>query len=208
MDDLVKVLTRVSDTIKALLYQFEGQPNMAAIAASYGVQFQELEDVFFDLYLLRALATATGEQLNQIGIIVDEPRGDKDDDNYRAAIYGRIALNRSHGRIEDIIDSMTAILDNTYVIRELGNLYSLDTSHIAVMVTLEDAKPSAIDATTFNDALQKIKPGGVHAHFHYSDYDNDDTFTFADGDVEQTDADKGWGNDSETAGGYWSDVVE
>jgi hypothetical protein len=199
-DNLTQILDRIARTTGGLMAQFENQPNMTAIMASYGVQFQELENMFWDLYLLQTLANSEGEQLDQIGIIVDEPRSGRDDENYRAAIYGRIALNRSHARIEDILDAMTAILDNTYVLRELDDQ--------TFIVTLEDAKPATIDAETFNASLQRIKGGGIHAHFHYSDYDNTDTFTFADADVEQTDANQGWGNDGETAGGYWSDVVE
>lgn len=198
-ENLTAILDRMQRTIDSLLAQFKGQPNMAAIAASYGVQFQAVEDMFIQLYLLRALATAEGEQLDQIGIIVDEPRGDKDDDNYRAAIYGRIALNRSHARIEDIIFAMTSVYESgAYELREIDNA--------TFMMRLKDA--ITLEPETFNDALQKVKGGGVQAHFQYCDDDDADCFTWADADVEQTEVDQGWGNDAETVGGSWSDVVE
>jgi hypothetical protein len=157
--------------------------------------------MFIQLYLLRALATAEGEQLDQIGIIVDEPRGDKDDDNYRAAIYGRIALNRSHARIEDIIFAMTSINEaGSYELREIDNA--------TFMMRLKDAIPATLDPETFNDALQRIKGGGVQAHFQYCEEDDEDSFTWADGDVEQTDVDQGWAGVLEITGGSWTDVVE
>jgi hypothetical protein len=200
-ENLTAILDRMQRTIDSLLAQFKGQPNMAAIAASYGVQFQEVEDMFIQLYLLRALATAEGEQLDQIGIIVDEPRGDKDDDNYRAAIYGRIALNRSHARIEDIIFAMTSINEaGSYELREIDNA--------TFMMRLKDAIPATLDPETFNDALQRIKGGGVQAHFQYCEEDDEDSFTWADGDVEQTDVDQGWAGVLEITGGSWTDVVE
>ncbi len=199
-EDLTAILDRMQRTIDSLLEQFKGQPNMSAIMASYGQQFQEVEDMFIQLYLLRALSTAEGEQLDQLGKIIGEPRGDRDDDNYRAALYGRIALNRSHARIEDVLFAMTSIYESgSYELREIDDA--------AFMLRLKDGIPATLDPETFNDALQRIKGGGIGAYFHYSDDDDSDTFTWADGDVEQTDVNQGWGNDAETVGGSWTDIV-
>ena len=198
-DNLTQILDRIAQTTRDLLAQFAGQPNMEAITASYGVQFQELEDMFWDLYLLQALANAEGEQLNQLGIIVDEPRSGKDDDNYRAAIYGRIALNRSHGRTEDIILAMTGLQDDRWQLREPGDA--------TLIMRLLDVIDPLIDPTTFNDALQRIKGGGVEAVFQYNTYDDDNTFRWATGATVEATSTEGWSDVAMTNGGKWSDVV-
>ena len=198
-DNLTQILDRIAQTTRDLLAQFAGQPNMEAIMASYGVQFQELEDMFWDLYLLQALANAEGEQLNQLGIIVDEPRSGKDDDNYRAAIYGRIALNRSHGRTEDIILAMTGLQDDRWQLREIGDA--------TLIMRLLDVIDPLIDPTTFNDALQRIKGGGVEAVFQYNTYDDDNTFRWATGATVEATSTEGWSDVAMTNGGKWSDVV-
>lgn len=197
-ENLTQILDRVDRTIKRLLYQFRGQPNMEAIAASYGAQFQEIEDVLWQLYTLRWLSTATGAQLDELGRMLDEPRGDKNDDDYRAAIYARIALNGSHGRIEDILFAMTNIKDDRYQLRELGDA--------TLVVRLLDAI-STVSASTYNDALQKIKGGGVEAVFQYSSDDDENTFRWAVGDTVESTTTEGWSNDSGTDGGSWSDAL-
>ncbi len=198
-DNLTQILDRVARTTSGVMEQFKGQPNSEAIMASYGVQFQEIENMFWQLYMLQALANAEGEQLDQLGILVDEPRSGKNDDNYRAAIYGRIALNRSHGRIEDIIFAMTSLQDERWQLREIGNA--------TIIMRLLDVIDPLIDPQTFDDALQKIKGGGAEATFQYNTYDDDNTFRWAVGAITETTTTEGWSNITKTNGGKWSDVV-
>ena len=197
-DDLVKITDRLTRTVNGILYQFKGLPNSEAIMASYGQQFQELEDMFIDLYLLQCLANATGQQLDELGVIVGLERGDRDDDNYRAALYGKIALNRTNARIEDLLLACTQIDDGTdYELTELGDA--------TIKIQITPNLPSGIEIETYNDTLQAMKSGGVRLHIIYSTFAN--YFQWADADAKQTDAGRGWSNDSRTNGGYWGDVA-
>jgi hypothetical protein len=197
-ENLTQILDRVDRTIKRLLSQFRGQPNMEAIAASYGAQFQEIEDVLWQLYTERWLSTATGAQLDELGRMLGEPRGDKNDDDYRAALYARIALNRSNGRIEDILFAMTNIKDDRYQLRELGDA--------TLVVRLLDAI-STVSAAIYDDALQQTKAAGVEAVFQYSSDDDENTFRWAVGDTVESTTTEGWSNDAGTDGGSWSDAL-
>lgn len=65
---------------------------------------QDLENVFWDIINSRILDDATAAQLDSLGGLANEKRSGRNDDDFRAAIRLRIRVNRSKGRIADIID--------------------------------------------------------------------------------------------------------
>lgn len=67
-------------------------------------EFNSLEAVFGDMLLFRSLKDAFGVQLDGIGEIVGESRQAREDEEYRAGIIYKIALNTSGGQAEVIID--------------------------------------------------------------------------------------------------------
>lgn len=192
-DDLTQVLDRVTQTTNKLLKQFKGQPNMEGIAASYGVQFQEIEDMLWDLYLYRWISTAFGVQLDKIGDILGQKREGRSDDNYRIALYGRAYLIRSNATIEDLIFAMNNSYTADYRLRELGSA--------ALKMRLLTAKPGTVDEDTLYSVLQKNKGAGVEAKFVWSDYDEDNTFRWATGSTRETTSTAGWSDVAKTYGG-------
>lgn len=76
---------------------------------------QELEDVFQDLLLLRALDTAFGQQLDGIGDIVGLARNGMNDDEYRFALRFRIFINASSGEPETLIKALKYFTQANYV---------------------------------------------------------------------------------------------
>ncbi len=65
---------------------------------------QDLEDVFWDIIEKRILDVAVDEQLDTLGRLVGEPRSGRLDEDYRASVRLRVRVNRSKGRIVDVID--------------------------------------------------------------------------------------------------------
>jgi len=198
-DDLTQILDRVTRTTNNLLKQFKGQPNMEGIAASYGQQFQEIEDMLWDLYMYRWISTAFGEQLDKIGEILGEKRAGKTDANYKIALYSRAYLIRSNATIEDLLFAMTNSYSADYRLRELGSA--------ALKLRLLTAKPGTVDENTLYNVLQRNKGAGVEAKFVWSDYDEDNTFRWATGSTRETTSTAGWSDVAKTYGGKRAGVL-
>lgn len=77
---------------------------------SYTSESQLIEDGLWEIILERLLINAVGVQLDMLGKIVGEPRFTTDDDEYRIAIYARIAINVSNGLWEDVYQVARLVL--------------------------------------------------------------------------------------------------
>jgi hypothetical protein len=99
-----------------LISQFQGKENLEKILFVISKQIQEIEDTIRDLRLFRAIDTAEGAQLDQLGDLVGEPRIERTDTQYRDAIKFRIFVNTSKGRYEEIITFILQVTDAENVI--------------------------------------------------------------------------------------------
>ncbi len=201
MADPTLFTTHVSQGLKRLLVQFQGQPNFAGQLRSFLLQVQELEQVFFDLRVQRYVDNAVGAQLDGIGRVVGETRKGKNDTDYRTAIKGRILSNRANSRVEEIHALFGRLLPGFTFTWASGTvasfIYGIDQA-----LTGSDPSPEVL-----NQQLQTAKGGGIHASLLHSGFDDSLGFTFATGDVPEADALRGFSNDAGSSGGHFADVV-
>jgi len=109
-------ITDHADRAKTLLLsQYKDKTNFTKIIDIFGGKIQELETVYFELMLDRALSTAVGVQLDGLGDILGEERLARSDSDYRAALSIRIKINISSGEPETLIDVFAALTDATTV---------------------------------------------------------------------------------------------
>lgn len=80
-----------------MLSQWDDKPIIRGLFQSYLQGVQDVEDMWFQLMNERDLVSAIGAQLDILGSIVGEDRLGRGDDDYRGAIYNRIAINTSDG---------------------------------------------------------------------------------------------------------------
>jgi hypothetical protein len=92
-----------------LLSWLRGQPKMLALTSAVGSQVQELEDSLLDLRQDRLIAGAIGEQLEQFGVLVGEPRGSLADEDYRRFIQARILSNLCEGTPDELMTILRII---------------------------------------------------------------------------------------------------
>jgi hypothetical protein len=190
--------TVIADTIANLYGQFQNAPVMTGIVASYAVQAQELETLFVNLIILRALPNAENAQLDVLGKIVGEERQGRTDDEYRIGIGARIKGNKANGSIEDIIAVLLAADSNL-------ELDIRDPGYASLVVRLVD-DTTAMAAEEVDAILQRIKGGGVRADLIYSLVTDANTLSFSSSDVAETDVNAGLGNDAGTTGGEFADI--
>lgn len=93
----------VEEARKLLIAQFRGKRVIQGLLDSYIRRFQDLENVLWDVINKRILADATNAQLLKLGTLVGEIPSGRTDDQFRVGISIRIVVNRSQGRIIDVI---------------------------------------------------------------------------------------------------------
>lgn len=118
--------------------QFKDKDNYVAFLNLLAAPAQDIEDALYDLLTLRAIDTAEGTQLDNIGTIVGQDRGGLDDDEYRPRLRARIATNRSAGTYTDLISITRLILDGE-----------------DVTVTLEPQYPAGLVVNIGGDAISE-----------------------------------------------------
>ena len=91
------LIDQVELGLDRMLSQWDDKPIIRGLFQSYLQGVQDVEDMWFQLMNERDLVSAIGAQLDILGSIVGEDRLGRDDEDYRDAIYNRIAINTSDG---------------------------------------------------------------------------------------------------------------
>ena len=177
--------------LSRLLEQFHEKPRIEAILGRLMEMIQVAEDVSWQLARERYLdpidghGPAEGVLLDGLGRIVGEPRADRNDERYRAALRVRILVNKSDGKLEQLIDILSLLAEGEIRVFELA------PAHLEVSVT-EVAFPT--DAFRY---LKQAKASGVGLTFVYTSDPLDETFQVSGtyGTDELEEASTGWGSD-------------
>lgn len=169
MTDIVKISDHVERSLARTLTQYKAKEKFEGLATELGDQSQELEDAIHALVDGRAIATATGEQLDQIGTIVDQERGGFDDDFYRILLYVKIGQNTSQGGPEKIINIFKLLTEADLV--HYQNL----TYASAMLGTDQDIAEDFVDFVY--ESMEKVAAGGVRID-HIVCFDPDEPFSF------------------------------
>jgi hypothetical protein len=180
-----------------LIWQYRGdKPRMQAWLAAYLDSLQTLEDTSIQVMANRWPLTAEGVQLDTIGDIVGQLRGELTDDQYRLFLLARILANKSKGRASDLGEILEILGFPTI------DIWEHYPAEIHVSVAGADYGELVIEI------LDDAKAGGVLLRFTFSDEDVDDVFQMANTlGVDDTDAASGFGDLGETTqntGGYFS----
>lgn len=196
-----KKTTRVQEARDNLLEQFKGKQTLQDILDAFTGQVQEVEDMLFELVDERFLDSAVGEQLDGLGRIIGLLRGGLDDDAYRTRLRAEIRILISSGTTEDILAIFVLILPPG-----TGLVFSEDPNTPA---TLELDITDPIAGSLGSDAsrvLQTSKAGAVRAILSWF-LSATDTLQFTVSGTVESDAVKGFGDDTiTTVGGQFSNA--
>ncbi|MFB6375289.1 MAG: hypothetical protein ABEN55_19700 [Bradymonadaceae bacterium] len=128
------------EAIEDLLSQYQ-QPRIQKLIRSMigDAGVKELEVDFGDLHDYHVIENAQGEQLDQWGRVVGQPRGGLDDAEYRGFIQARILANQSEGRRRGLIEAMSKLPDVPGYSAVDVELSGLSNTVVPAGARLEDA---------------------------------------------------------------------
>ena len=98
-----QIETHVDDARGRFTSQYAEAELLKGFSDLWAERIQSLEDAAWSVLTERWVPDAIGQQLDELGEIVGEPRLDRGDETYRSAIRLRIILNRSGGEPESVI---------------------------------------------------------------------------------------------------------
>ena len=102
--DDIQPVDHADEGASNLLWQYQGKPRVEAFLEALLDLVDDLEDVAVDVLVGRSVYTAEGDQLDTIGLIVGQLRGELVDDAYRLMIVGRIYVNRGDGQLTQFVE--------------------------------------------------------------------------------------------------------
>ena len=168
MTEIIKITDHEAAAVARLLTQYKDKPNFEGIIRSIVEQYQDAEDATFDLIAGRALLTAEGQQLDNLGTIVGVERQGFDDDFYRTLIFVQIGKNTSQGEPEKLITILQLLTAATRVLYVNLNFASVQL--------LTDGIITDEQVNFTYDNMEEIAAGGVRID-HILCY-TDNTFAF------------------------------
>ena len=157
-----QITTHDENALNRLITQYKNSGNIKSIISAFTDQIQELEDTFFDLLNKRVISVAEGEQLDQLGTILDEPRRGFSDDIYRVKLLSKISRNISEGTPEDLIGIFKILMQAGLVAYSENypaeiNMMAVDSSQIGsdeeIKEAILGAKPAGVALIYLGKAL-------------------------------------------------------
>jgi len=190
------VANHTGTALSRLLSQFEGSADFRDLVSSYVNRIQEFENTAFQLLHDRNVNTASGQQLDNFGTLVNVLRGGRADEDYRLRIRAELAIILSQGTVEDLIN----------VLRLLLGLASPPD------IQIDEYYPKAIfmrprnfivedDPATVAALLRRAASAATNLQFIYSqtENDDDDLFRFSDTNgTSETSSSHGYSNGTYT----------
>jgi len=151
----------VEEGLVLLLEQYKNKEKLEALLTAFLAPFQDLETLSFDIYNNFLLDNAVGEQLDFLGATVKEGRRERNDDVYRLYIKARIAVNRSNGRVPELLNILRIVSadSDTYWLRELPR---------ASMILHVQQQTTNAQAIIFDDLIRQAKSAGVNLQTTWS----------------------------------------
>ncbi len=163
--------THAASAVDLLLEQFKGMPLVEGYVTAYANRCQELENAIWDVLTASDLDIATNAQLNGIGALVGEGRGNRTDAEYRAAIRVRILINRCNGRHSEMLRILMLYLGAS---SGDGSLRLKQTAPCALSLQVLTVPSVPDDLRT---KVYAIKPAGVNLDGAYAT-DADQSYRF------------------------------
>lgn len=151
---ITQITTHIEDAKARLLFQYQGKANIEALLDSLGgQQIQDLENILFDISSRLDIDNSVGVQLNNIGLIVGQPRNGQDDITYRLFLKAKAGVNVSEGDVERVLSIWKIITGGTIV-------QVIDQYPAAVELFSDVPVPGELEVAAFT-LMQEVVGAGI-----------------------------------------------
>lgn len=177
-NEITTISNHISVSLNNLLQQYKGRTNWTLLITALVGRVQDLENACETLKHRLDIDSMTGVQLDGIGKIVGQPRYGYADDYYRLLLKMRVAINRSQGLTEQLINVVKYLTNSPTV--QIREVYPA-----GFQVHIDIALTDPLTISFLKQAIQVAKQGGVDFCF-VSFVDPTNPFTFGlstDGDL-------------------------
>lgn len=185
-----------------VMAQYYSQPVLTALLEGLLEAGQEIETAALQLRDQFNPRSAVGAFLTALGEDVGELRGGRSDAAYRPAVLARIAVNRSSGTPDEILDLARVLTGSTDDPIYLSDVGGSQGAQVRVEITApwsdEQYDPPAVVTQ-----LGRMRPAGVHLWVLYPGGEGlEDAFTFADELTVFDSGGRGFATDAHLLGGF------
>ena len=146
-------------TLRRLIAQYQGKPNMLALIRALVAPWQELEDILYLITEKRDVDNGFGVLLDDIGGLVGLARGGLEDNTYRTRLAGRIVANASKSVPEDVRATVDMLMQGLAAVH-------LDESPPGVMI-LRTEQLIQEDGDVFAAIAQRAMPIATRILLHW-----------------------------------------
>ena len=160
---VVQDTAHVAEAQARLVSQYQGQSNFLGLVAVLAARAQLVENALWAVLTTRALSSASGQQLDNLGKVVGLARssvpGGNVDAVYATWLRVQILVNASSGTAPNLIAIVQAVADVGATVQVMDS----GTASVVVRVgAVALSQPSALAA-----ALQLARAAGVHLVMEY-----------------------------------------
>ena len=156
-----QIETHADDAAARLASQYADAEKLQGLVSLWGERVQGIEDAAWSLLTDRWLDVAEGQQLDELGDLVGEPRLGRTDETYRAAIQIRIGLNRGSGEPESVISVMNSLLQSGQYSEDYPAGILITTENEAVSLQQQRGIVSVTPAGVRVRGVSILSEGGV-----------------------------------------------
>jgi hypothetical protein len=115
---VTKINDHIAQALNRVLEQYKESPRLLFMLSTSAEQVQELEDALIDLMDKTWINSAEGEQLDQLGLLLNVTRGGFSDAVYRTRLNAAIVRYTSSGRPEQVISAISLLSQADQIILE------------------------------------------------------------------------------------------
>jgi hypothetical protein len=115
---VTQINEHIAQALNRVLEEYKESPRLLFMLSTSVQQVQDLEDALIDLLDKTWINTAEGEQLDQLGLLLNVTRGGFSDAVYRTRLNAAIVRYTSSGRPEQVISAIRLLSQADQIILE------------------------------------------------------------------------------------------
>lgn len=167
------LIDHITSALGHLLEQWKGKPRFEALITAALGEINFAEVALHQVLTITSIDDSEGAQLDTIGKIFRQPRGQKDDTTYRLFLKGKIQALLSGGDVAGLYSVLEALYPS--------GIFPIEPAYPAnLRVLFLDQATSLAEGIDVVQLLAQAKAGGIGLRFFFTPVDPSETVEFDD----------------------------